>query len=80
MLADLYAKHLEQTQYTAEPITTHYITEAVKLYKNLGKLLRCKQDMQKAARAELNQMAHENEQETNVFTMPDGPAEPQALD
>ena len=33
-LADLYAKHLEQTQ-TAEPITTHYITEAVKLYKNL---------------------------------------------
>jgi len=25
-------------------------------------------------------MAHENEQETNVFTMPDGPAEPQALD
>ena len=47
---------------------------------NLGKLLRCKQDMQKAARAELNQMAHENEQETNVFTMPDGPAEPQALD
>ena len=52
----------------------------VKLYKNLGKLLRCKQDMQKAARAELNQMAHENEQETNVFTMPDGPAEPQALD
>jgi len=36
--------------------------------------------MQKAARAELNQMAHENEQETNVFTMPEGPAEPQALD
>ena len=48
----------------------------VKLYKGLAKLLRCKQDMQKAARAEVNQMAEANQQDTNVFTMPDEQADP----
>lgn len=43
----------------------------VKVYKDLNKLLRCKQEMQKAARAEVSQMATENQQDTNVFTMPD---------
>ena len=33
-LAELYKKHLQQTA-SSEQITTHYISEAVKLYKNL---------------------------------------------
>jgi len=76
---DLAIKELRERQHSVQENREPNMKQ-VKLYKNLGKLLRCKQDMQKAARAELNQMAHENEQETNVFTMPDGPAEPQALD
>jgi len=86
---ELYEAKLKQQDHAIKELRErqHSVQEnrepnmkQVKLYKNLGKLLRSKQDMQKAARAELNQMAHENEQDTNVFTMPEGHGEPQALD
>ena len=43
----------------------------VKMFKDLHKLLRCKVDMQQRARAEAVAAANMEQEETNVFTMPD---------
>jgi len=43
----------------------------VKMFKDLHKLLRCKVDMQQRARAEANEAAAMEQQDTNVFTMPE---------
>jgi len=44
----------------------------VKMFKDLHKLLRCKVDMQQRARAEVAEAAAMEQQDTNVFTMPEG--------
>ena len=83
--AELYEAKLKQQDQAIKELRErqHSVQEnrgpnmkQVKLYKGLAKLLRCKQDMQKAARAEVNQMAEANQQDTNVFTMPDEQADP----
>ena len=77
---ELYEAKLKQQEQAIKELRDrqHHIQEnrepnmkQVKLYKDLQKLLRCKQEMQKAARAEANQMAQANQQDTNVFTMPE---------
>jgi len=67
---DQAIKELRERQHSVQENREPNMKQ-VKLYKNLAKLLRCKQDMQKAARAEVNQMAAANQQDTNVFTMPE---------
>jgi len=44
----------------------------VQRFKSLHKLLRCKVDMQQRARAEANDAAAMENQDTNIFTMPEG--------
>ena len=77
---ELYEAKLKQQEGAIKELRErqHHIQEnrepnmkQVKMYKDLAKLLRCKQEMQKAARAEQSQMAAANQQDTNVFTMPD---------
>jgi len=77
---ELYEAKLKQQEGAVKELRErqHHIQEnrepnmkQVKMYKDLAKLLRCKQEMQKAARAEQSQMAAANQQDTNVFTMPD---------
>ena len=41
-------------------------------FKDLHKLLRCKVESQQRARAEAKNMQAENEQDTNIFTLPEG--------
>jgi len=67
---DQAIKELRERQHSVQENREPNMKQ-VKLYKNLVKLLRCKQDMQKAARAEVKQMAAANQQDTNVFTMPE---------
>lgn len=43
----------------------------VHMFKDLHKLLRCKLESQQRARQEAKSMMAENQQDTNVFTMPD---------
>merc|ERR1711871_1736335 len=44
----------------------------VKVFKDLHKLLRAKIDAQQRARAEANDMLNAENQDTNIFTMPEG--------
>ena len=76
---ELYEAKLKQQEGAIKELRDrqHHIQEnrepnlkQVKLYKDLAKLLRCKQEMQKAAKQEMAQMAQANAQDTNVFTMP----------
>ena len=43
-----------------------------KMFKDLHKMLRCKMDAQKLARAEANDMMAAEKDDTNIFTMPEG--------
>ena len=53
--------------------------QQVKVFKALHKLLRAKMDSQQRARAEAKSMAEAENQDTNVFTMPDDAGQPADL-
>jgi intraflagellar transport protein 81 len=53
----------------------------VKIFRDLYKMLRCKIEAQQRAKAELKDMEAAENQDTNIFTMPedDGPSQSMAF-
>ena len=68
---EVLSKELRERQ---KRIKEHHAPNAaqVKMFKDLHKLLRCKVESQQRARAEVHEMEAANQQDTNVFTMPEG--------
>merc|ERR1719263_2274040 len=77
---ELYSAKIKQQESLAKElrerqkrIKEHHAPNAkqVSMFKDLHKLLRCKVESQQRARAEANDMMAANQQDTNVFTMPE---------
>jgi len=77
---ELYAAKIKQQEALSKKlrdeqkrIKEHHAPNAkqVSMFKDLHKLLRCKVESQQRARAEANDMIAANQQDTNVFTMPE---------
>lgn len=77
---ELYAAKIKQQEALSKElrdrqkrIKEHHAPNAkqVQMFKDLHKLLRCKVESQQRARAEANDMIAANQQDTNVFTMPE---------
>jgi len=77
---ELYADKIKQQEQLSKELRErqkrlkeHHAPNAkqVHMFKDLHKLLRCKVESQLRARAEANDMIAANQQDTNVFTMPE---------